>query len=765
MLRFQAPFKIYITTLFLVAISFLDINAQEERLRIRSVSVEGNIAADRNLILNSARLQTGDMLNAASIQDAIRSVYALGLFSDVLIEAGETERGADVIIKVVEYPKVVEIIFRGNSKLKAKDLKEKMSIFEGRIVSPKDIKDNVKLIKRLYEEKGYLLAEVESELQPTDQEGRVKLVLKIEENKKVKIKGINIIGNKIFSDKKVRGKMKNKKDSFWRSGNFNREEYPADLTRIVDFYKEEGYLDAYVVSDSIYYGEDKKSMYIDITISEGMRYRFGNFSFAGNDFYSTEELERSIEFEPFEVYSQKEYEKTMENLHTMYQDEGYWYARIDDEIIYSDGYTVNMKFRIAEGNPVYVNEVKIEGNTKTHDRVIRRELSIMPNTIFRRSVLGRSLRDVMILNYFANVVPDWEILPDGNIDLIIKVEEKPTGQASVGAGYSERDKLVGTIGLGIPNFRGQGQTLTLNWDFGSRRNSIDLGFTEPWLFNTPTSLGLNVYHIIRDYYGDFDERRQGFSIRVGRRLRWPDNYFTVYTRYRYEGIKFTDFSESFRNEHVDNPYSIINNPEYQTSSIAFTLVRDSRDLAQFATSGSVNSVTTELAGGLLGGDWNYHKEIFETKWYLKTFWNFVLIFRGKAGMIAEYDGGSGVPYSERFSPGGTDPDGQVRGYPDASIGPYDDRGAYLRGRSMVVYNVEYQIPISDQQLYALLFFDAGNAFEHITDLRPFDLQRSYGLGFRIVVPMVGIMGFDFGRAMDGREEGEWRPHFQIGRGF
>jgi len=759
-------FILSIISLILAISLYSSLRAQENNLIIRSVDVQGNSTADRNLIINSARLLTGEPLNAASVQDAIRAIYALGLFSDVSIDGIEAEDGVNVLIKVIEYPKVAEIEFKGNKKIKAKDLKEAITVFEGRIISPKDIKENISKIKKLYEGKGYLLAEIESSLEDADIQGQVNMIFSIKENRKVKIKGITIEGNRIFTDKKIRSKMKNKQDSFWRSGNFDRVKYAEDQERILEFYKKSGYIDAYVVSDSIYYSEDKNNMFIDIAISEGMRYRFGNYSLIGNEFYTNEQLQKAIEYLPYEVFDQEKYDKSLANLHAMYQDEGYWYAKITDETQNSPGYTVDIRYRVVEGNPVYVRMIKIAGNTKTHEKVIRRELSVVPNTIFKRSILGRSLRNVMVLNYFANATPDWEILPDGDINLVIKVEEKPTGQASVGAGYSERDKLVGTIGLGIPNFRGMGQTVTLNWDFGSKRNSIDLGFTEPWLLDTPTSLGINVYQIIRDFYGDFDETRRGFSLRVGRRLHWPDNYFSFYTRYRFEEVKYSNFSASYVEDNKDNPNSLDKEQStYNTSSIAFSLIRDSRDLSQFATQGSINTISTELAGGPFGGDWNYHKEIVESRFYFKTIWNFVLVLQGKAGVMAEYDGGSNVPYSERFSPGGTDPDGEVRGYDDGSLGRQTTSGIPLRGRAMAVYNLEYQIPISQQQLYGLLFVDAGNAFYNIEDFKPFNLQRSYGLGFRVVVPMVGVLGFDFAKALDPPEKGNWRPHFQIGRGF
>lgn len=731
---------------------------QEQNLEILSVEVEGNLTTSAALILSVCGLEAGEELNAGAVQDAIKHIYGLGLFSDVQVLADPTPEGVSLMIRVEEYPRVAEIKIDGEKKIKESDIEEVLSLSTGKLVSPYEVRNNVNSIKKLYEEKGYRLAQVESEMYESKQKpGEVVLKFRIKEGSKVKIKKINFVGNHAFTDKRLRSKMSNKEDSFWRGGEFDEEKHEEDKDKLYAYYRKKGFINFTILSDSIWYDESRKHMYIQIEVSEGNRYRFGKVSFSGNEVFPTERLLKLVAFSEGDFYNQEKYDKTLENIATSYQDEGYWYLKLNDEAK-ERGLELDVNYRLEEGSPVHVNLIKIQGNTKTKEKVIRRELSIKPKQVFKRSVLGRSLRDVMILNYFSNVTPDWEVLESGDINLILNVEEKPTGQASVGAGYSQRDKVVGTLGLGIPNFLGNGQFVSVSWEFGKYRNSIDFSFTEPWFLDTPTSVGIDVYSVIRSFYGYYDERRKGFGLRLGRRLRWPDNYFRLYWRYRFEDIKYTDVSEtySYLREH----------DHYQTSAMTTTLVRDSRDLPQFATSGSVNSFSTELGGGPLGGSWDYHKEIISSSWYFRTVMDWALVLKGKLGIVANYDGGSEIPFSERFTPGGTDPDGVIRGYDDSRVGPRDLYGRILGGRALIVYNLEYQIPLSAQQFYLIAFVDAGNAYNHISELKPTsNLYRSFGLGFRVVAPMVGIIGFDFAYPLDGPDKGSWMPHFQIGPGY
>jgi len=761
---------------------------------ISQIEVEGNRSVDKALIINMSGLRVGAELDPTAIQDAIKRLYAMKLFSDIQIEGKEAEGEVELFIKVREYPKVSAIQISGNKKIKTDEIKEKLNITLRKVISPMDVKEDVDNIKSIYREKGYLAAQIESEVLQSDREGEVVLKFKIEEGKKVRIRKILIEGNQVFSDSKIKKQMKNKQDSFWRSGEFDPEKFEEDKERIVEFYRKKGYLDAGVISDSIWYGPSPRDMFIKIVLTEGDRYKFGKINWEGNKLFSAEKLNKLVKFKGGEIYNQEKYEETLGNIYSVYQEEGYIYVMIEDKTTTRDS-IVNIAYNITEGMPANVHKINIEGNTKTKEKVIRRELSILPGQRFRRSLLMRSIRDVMYLNFFANVEPDYEVLENGDIDLTIKVEEKPTGQIMFGAGYSARDKLVGNIGLGIPNLFGNGQNTSLNWDFGKTRQTVEISFTEPWFRDTPTSVGFDIYQINRKWYDDFTEETKGFALRLGRRLSWPDNFFRVYWRYRWEKLRFYDFADDiprpsyplrdvnlpFSFDHVFefmnpsgtvHPLALVEWPR-KSASTSFTILRDSRDLPQFATKGSVFSWYTELAAEFLGGNLAYHKHIFETRYYLRTFWKFVLAFHAKVGVLDGRDREAPEVYSERFSPGGTDPDGMIRGYSDGSIGPVDSQGRLLRGRSVLVYNVEYQFPLVEQQIYGLFFADAGNAWLSGRAIRPFafrhnsdlDLFKSAGLGVRLVVPGMGVIGFDFAYGFDHPEKGEWRPHFQFGTTF
>ncbi len=746
---------------------------------ITQLEVRGNRSVDQSLIINMSGLVVGSELKSATIQETVKRIYAMNLFSDIQIEGAESEEGIKLTIVVKEYPRVVEIEISGNKKIKKEDIEEKINLIPGRVMTPVDVKTAVDEIKSLYNEKGYLSAQIQSELIGTAAPGEVILKLKVDEGKKVRIKKIYVEGNKAFKASKIRKQMKNKEKRFWRGGEFNPDQYEEDKENIIEFCKKKGYLDAQIVSDSIWYGTDKKNLFIQIVLSEGEKYKFGEVNWEGNKLFSSEKLKGLVKFKEGEIYSQKKYEETLGNIYFLYQEEGYLYAQVEDKTT-TRGNVVNITYHITEGVAANVHYINIQGNTRTKGKVIRRELSILPGQRFRRSLLMRSLRDVTYLNYFSKVEPDYEVLENGDIDLIIEVEEKPTAQIMFGAGYGARDKWVGNISLGIPNFRGNGQSLKLNWDFGKTTQTIELSFTEPWFRDTPTSVGFDIYKTNRKWYDDFTEENKGFGLRLGRRLSWPDNYFRVYWRYRWEQIRYYDFapplmvmdSTGTDTTYIPHYLSEVNWPR-NSATTSFTIVRDSRDLPQFATKGSILSWNTELAAEFFGGDFSYHKHIFQASYYLTTFWKFVLATHLKVGVLDGRDKDLPEVYGERFSPGGTDPDGMIRGYSDGSIGPVDEQGREQRGRSVLIYNAELQYPLVEQQMYFLLFGDAGNAWLSGRSIRPFafrhkadrDLFRALGLGVRLVIPGMGVIGFDFAYGFDHPEKGEWRPHFQFGTTF
>ena len=737
---------------------------------ITQIEVKGNRSVDSSLIINMSGLAVGMEVKSSTIEEAIKRIYAMNLFSDIQMEGTESEEGIKLTLVVKEYPRVVEVEISGNDKIKKEDIKEKINITPGRVTTPVDVKSAVDKIKSLYDEKGYLSAQVESELIQTDNPGEVILKFKMDEGKKVSIKKINILGNKAFTAGKIKKQMENKEDRWWRGGEFKTEQYGEDKEKIIEFYKKEGYLDAQIVSDSTWYDAPKKNFFIQLVLSEGERYRFGKVSWDGNKLFPTDKLSQQVKFKEGEIYSQKKYEETIGNIYSLYMEEGYLYARVEDKTTTQDS-VVSITYNITEGMPANIHYVNIRGNTKTKEKVIRRELTVLPGQRFRRSLLMRSQRDVTYLNFFSKVEPNYEILENGDIDLIMKVEEKPTGQIQFGAGYSAQDKLVGNIGLGIPNFLGNGQNAKLSWDFGKTTNSIDLGFTDPWFMDTPTSVGFDIYNLSRNWNNEYTEKNKGFGIMLGRRLSWPDNYFRLSWNYRWEQIRYV-VPEGTDTSTTAKYLAAVHWPR-NSASTSLSIVRDSRDLPQFATKGSVLSWNTEFAAEFLGGNFSYHKHIFDASYFLKTIWKLVLAAHLRTGVLDGRDRDKTEIYGERFSPGGTDPDGIIRGYSNASIGPVDSVGTLLRGRSMLVYNLELQIPLMEQQMYFLAFADAGNAWLSGKSMRPFALRhksdqnlfRSAGLGVRLMIPGMGLIGFDFGYGFDGPYGGEWKPHFQFGTSF
>jgi outer membrane protein insertion porin family len=796
-----------------------------QSFNIVDVRVEGNRVAATSLILSVAGLNKGDELMASSSQDAIRRLYSLGFFKDVQILGEEVTGGLSLVIKVAELPRLEEAGFKGNKAIKSDDLREKLNLTGGNYLSSSLIFEKQNEVIDLYGEKGYFMVQVDHDLEYLDDSTTAILTYKIKEGSKVKVEKVVLTGNKRIPADKIIGKMRNRKRGFLRSSNFDKEKYPEDKDKIIEYLHKEGHIDAYLKSDSIAIDTTRNRMTIYLDIYEGPRYYFGKTGWTGNEVFSGEILGRVLRYKEGKVFNFEKFDESISEIYFLYQEKGYLHVRVIDDRKTRDS-LIDITFDIVEGLPSEVNLVKIIGNTKTKEKVIRREMTIRPGQVFHRSFLLRSIRNIMQLNYFSNVTPDLIPLPTGDVDIVVEVEEKPTAQISAGAGYSGRDKFVGTFGLGIPNFRGMGQTLSMSVDIGSNRNSYSISFTEPWLFSTPTSLGASIYYTNRQWYSDYTEGRRGGSISVGRRLRWPDDYFRVYLRYRLEDDRFYDFSDSYKNSHSEYRREIIdsmvvdtvtgqvvdtvtminiilgdplpsslerfNEEWFSSSSLALTLIRDSRDLPEFATRGSILSYSIENTGGWLGGYWKYMKHEISASKFIPIFWKAALAGKLTFGAVTADDDGKILEF-DRFSPGGTGYDGIVRGYSDGSltsdtvtydtswyytkneagekildsISVYTGRYSKVRGKYMLVGNLELQLPIVQNQLYGLLFFDIGNSWLYKDDIKLNDLYRGVGLGFRLVVPGIGTIGFDFGYPLDDRrgQTRGWKPHFQIGTTF
>ena len=497
-------------------------------VKLLGLSVEGHMNTDAGLIIATSSLVVGQTLSGEKIQSAIRLLWQLELFSDIKILVEEsTAEGAFLQIRVREYRRLELIDIGGGKKIGKKDLEETIDLHKGQVIKLSDPVRLKRKIRDLCEEKGYLLADIKVEIQDGSSDGLAVLYVRVDEGKKVKIKKIRYHGNEAYSDRKLRKKLKDtKQKAIFRSGEFHPDKFEDDKNNLIAFYRENGYRDAQVLRDSVSYSEDRKRMFLHIFIDEGSKYYFGNITFSGSDLFTEDELKRQLLFSPGDAFNQMKYEVTYkERLSTLFYDLGYIYTQVrpTETLIGAD--TLDIDFFIEPGNRFSVRQIHITGNTKTREKVIRREFVLKPGDTFDVTKLRRSIREVTILNYFANVIPDVEEVSSAEVDLWVSVEEKPTDQANLSAGYSQRDGLIGAVGFAAPNLFGTGQQMNFDWNFGQAYGSFSISYTEPWLFDTETLIGGSFYHVRRRWVDGFSENLIGGSIRLGRRFTWPDDYF------------------------------------------------------------------------------------------------------------------------------------------------------------------------------------------------------------------------------------------------
>ncbi len=761
--------------------------------QVVEVEVQGKLRkVSESLVRTTVGLKPGVELSQDIVQQAVHDLQALNVFSDIQIYGQPVTGGVKVTIVVEESPTLAGLRFKGQRDLKEKELKDAVALVAGQVVAAKDVVRGEQKILDKCREKGYLRAEVKGKLFPSDEEGKVYLEYEISEGDKVKIKDVRVSvhlpDGRIIDQPAVRysarrpgsrpidansldvgqlkAQMTTKEKRWWRRGEFKEDTYTEDKDKVLAFCRTRGYQQAAIARDTVYYDESRKNLYVDLQIDAGAQHRFGTASWSGNTLFPGAELAHRLELRPGDLcrFSSAE---LADQVRAAYLEKGYLDTRIvPEESLQGD--TVNVAFTVFEGKPWTIRRIEIAGNTKTRDRVIRREIEVRPGDTYQQSMLQESQRRISMLNFFKDVqiLPQYSpVEEDRYVDLTFQVDEKPTGQASMGAGYSDRDKLVGQLGLQIPNFRGLGQSLDFSWEFGTQREQFLVGFTEPWLLDTPTSLSARVYTLNQQYYSYYDYQRNAVNLNIGRRLKKP-SYSRLSLGYRLETTHYSNFDSTYATLKNDSRYA-----PRTTSSFDLTYSRDTRDLAQFPTRGTLLSYTPELATSMIAGDVDFHRHALSFNYYHRSWWKFVFSAETKAAIVngfSHYDNAN-IPWYERFTPGGVDWwDGQVRGYPDQSLGPRIS-GVPVGGKSMLVLNFEYRVPLAEDQVYGLLFMDAGNSWKHLTGLNPTDLRRSAGFGFRLITPMLGTIGFDFGygfdrKKVDGTAAG-WVTHFQFGPRF
>jgi outer membrane protein insertion porin family len=723
---------------------------------IVNLDVEGVKEVDTALVVNSSGFRIGDILTSNMGIKAIKNLYSTGLFKDVNLDAIREGAGIKVIIQVVENPRLKSINFEGNKRIGDEDISSLVDLSPPALLSDYKLFRIKRKILSLYKEKGFSGTEV-SILEEEEEDG-VAVTFNIIEGEKYKVKKINFEGNEVLSDHELSKVLSNKTRPwwmFWRNTDLKIDSLKTDIYKIEGLYRKKGYLD--VTVDTFFVSYEDSKAFINYTVSERRQYYFGETTFQGAEdfgFASTR-----IRWRKGERYDEEKIQKTFELLYNFYTDNGFLNASIIPDYTVVDDSIIDVNIYIDKGEPVFIKYINIIGNTKTYDKVIRRNLTIYPGDLFRRNELIDSQRNIFRLGYFEDLGLNYEFTSRmDSINLVFEVKEKQTGQFMAGIGYSQTIGLTGNIGATIPNFFGTGQSISLSYERtirGTKENiiqNVSLGYRQPWLFDTPTSIGFDIYSLYTrwEYFG---QDKAGGSFSLGRILTAKRNLQGTVT-YKFERTEI-EILDDEASESIKELAGIT-----WESSLGAGLLYDSRDSYIAASVGSYYSINAKYAGGILGGTLNYWKIILEARKFHTLIGNLVLMNRSRIGYA--YSPKGLVPLYERYFMGGIGYWG-LRGYDDRRVGPFS--GSYPTGGKLAfINNLELRYNFTKTS-YGMVFLDAGNSFKNLQEARLSDLFYGIGAGFRFEVPMMGIFGIDLGYGLNEEGGREWRTHFQLGQTY
>ena len=769
----------------------------QEKFKILGISVENTTpksGTEPSGIIGHTGLKVGEeiTLPGEQIRQAIQRLWALRIFSDVqILTEKKVDDGLYLLIKVSEYPRLDHVTIEGNDDVGEDDIMKKVTVIKGQVLSPDETRRIVNNVKHLYEDEGHLLAEITSSTSFVDssKSNAVVLTLAVNEGPSVMIDKIHVAGGAAFTEDEIKDQLDDTKERtwwhFWSHPQFDKKKFEADKQRVLKFYRKSGYIDAEIVSDSTWYSPDKRKIDVLLQVSEGAQYKIRRIVWEGNTVYKSDLLNERLQIVPGEIYNEEKFDQNLRgnpeqsDVGSLYLDNGYLQFRLDPEIKRVAPDSLDLVIHVYERNQFRVRQVDIVGNKKTHDNVIRRELFTRPGDFFSRAAIIRSLRQLQQLNYFnpEKLKPEPRMVDDENVDLVYEVEEKSSDNVNASVGYSGAFGVTGSLGFTINNFAiaqplqgGAGQILNFDWQFGegARFRTFSLGFTEPWLYDSPTTLGVSLYDSRQIFV--YDLQQTGLSVRVGRgRLKWPDNYFRIDWTMRFQS-----------NNVIDNGGNTLYQIGKTTQwSLTQTISRNSTDNPIFPSVGSNVSLSTEISGGpFLPGNVDYHKWLFNAEWYTPLFGSTKLVFYfGESfGYVNGFEDDSNIPPIEYFYMGGTGigliSTTSLRGYEDRSVGPLDRLNREIGGRVVTKHSAELRLALTVNPIpiYILAFAEAGNVYEDFKRADFFDVKRSFGFGARLSIQPLGLIGFDYGYGADdvlprdGQPDG-WRFHFQFGRGF
>lgn len=774
---------------------------------IAEIKVTGVQYLNPNHLIGISGLQRGQKITipGTEIQDAINKYWRHGLFSDVQVYITKIEgENAFIEIKLVEQPRLNNLKITGLNKSETDDIKEKINLNRGVQLTDNVINNAVTIIKKHFVKKGYFNIEVKPRQVPdTTGDNRVNLWLEIDKKSKVKIDEIIFEGNDIFTTEKLRKafkKTKQKSANVFKSTKYSEEDYKADKILLIDFYNESGYRDAKIVKEELITLSDKR-IALKITIYEGSQYYIRSIRWIGNTIYPSELLSQALGVKEKQVYDKKLINDRLsvdeDAVSNLYLDNGYLFFTVTPYEVRIDNDSVDLEFRIREGEPANINKIIIKGNTKTNEHVIRRELYTRPGELFSKTDLIRSYREIANLGHFNPENIGLNPLPnpaDGTVDIEYNLEERANDQLELSGGWGGRYGFVGSIGVRFTNMAldralnfdewrpvptGNGQTLSLRAQSNLYYHGFNISFIEPWLGGRkPNSLSISFNYTIQKTQGSSVNqvaagsfKTLGGSIGFGKRLKWPDDYFSVYTEFAYNLYRLKNY-----------PNFALGDGDYNMLTIKGVLSRSSQDQMIYPRQGSSFSLGLEMTppySAFNGVDYandstissyeryrnvEFHKWTFNAAWYTSIVGNLVLALKAEFGALGFYNEDLGYPIFEKFDMGGSGLSGYnlygtdvvpLRGYEDNSLTPrkYDENSrTYIdNGNIYSRFYAELRYPITlnpSATLYGHVFIEGGNIWQQWDEVNPYSVKRAAGLGIRAFLPMFGLLGFDWAFGFD-----------------
>ena len=826
------------------------------KLTVGGVGVEGNQYFSENQILQLTGLKKGMEITVPGddVTGIVRRLVAQKYFEDVAVRI-DSVKADSAWVKVVirERPRVSRWTYTGVKSGEKKDLQERLNLRPGREFSDYVKNTSTDIIKRYYKEKGFNNVKVDTEVSKDSViRSAIRVNFVVDRGKKIHIKKINFTGNTDVKERKLAKNMKETHAATWynffKSKKFKEKEYQTDRKTVLDAFNEAGYRDARLVRDSVYLIDDKH-LNIDMDFDQGKKYYFRNITWTGNSVYPSEVLNNILQIKKGDVYDVVTMEKRLHgggkeneyDVSKMYKDNGFLFFNVTPVEVNIQNDSIDVEMRISEGKPATLNEVIINGNDLTNEKVVRRQLMTRPGYLFSQSDFERSIREIASMGQFdAEAIMQYgsgyNIIPNqlnNTVDVIYNVTEKPSSQLELSGGWGG-NTFVLTAGVSFNNFStrrmfekgawrpvplGDAQNLAFRFQTNGRYyTNLSASFTEPWLFGKrPTSLSISGYYSrMTDSYlaiGILSTDKMfevfGFNAGLGTRLKWPDNYFVLYNNLSWQTYKLTNWT---------NSYFAFNDGISHNLSYTISLSRNSTDQQIYPRTGSEFSASLQLTPpyslfrkytwGYDANDkrvklpvdsykdvnyntWTsaerykwieYHKWKFNATVYTKLIGDLVLMTRAQFGYLGYYNRNWGYSPFENFQVGGDGMSGYVtygaeiislRGYEDYSLTPrkmtpYSQKYESYAGNVYDKFTVELRYPVILQPqstIFVLAFLEGGNCWSDIREFNPFQIKRSAGVGVRVFLPMIGLLGVDWGWGFDDAVNGGSQFHFVLGQQF